>query len=994
MFRTILTVLLSITAVACAAVPDGPGVQPRVFRGDHPVQPQSDGLIVAEAEEFDVQSPMESGGWQALPWGANYYAATFANTFLSRKAFLGAPADGPETVAAIQVTVTEAGKYLVLARYEAAYRFETQFRVVVEQAGQTRLDRLYGARDNVKIWAFSQKLQKEVAWPWGAVENVVWEGHDAFAELQPGVATIKLIAGPQPAPQAKRNVDLILLTRDQEMVNKRIATEQYLPLDGLLTQADDVWVKVHNPGVEAVSFNAQQVQEHSPYWIHQRNWKPIAVDVEPGQTTDWLDAGNLWDSLSDAQWVVNSTGPCKVEVGVRSADGIIQSLRTIDLQDKATLIAPADMRYAREVRLQQEGIDDLLAQLDKTPKHGKAPSETLIIAYSAIPEFEKLYGLARVQGDQKVYVDWRGQTAAQLEETCQKLTAQEREAIRVVSLGDEIGLPSPDAATATEGFVAYLKAQGVKPSDLNAAAGDDWGQIAYNLDQALEVSSPGVYYWSRRYLHHYGIHEQKKLTDVLRKQLPNAHIGANYSPHHGGSLHSYLPPIYQWVSCFREDGMTLPWSEDYIWQLPVGSPQMNGINLDMFRAANRGKEGRKILYYVMPHWPGNTPAMWRRLYHNALGHGMTITNLFEFHPVWMAYTENHVSSPEMFATVLTTFRELGLYEDIVQSGAVRPAQVGLWFSETADIWGDNKGSFAAAKRALYTAILHQQVPLDFLVEQDAADGTLDQYRVIYLTDSHVTRAASTKLAEWVKAGGVLMATAGAGMFDEYNAPNQTMRELLGVNQTSLDAPAEAQLGFIKQDIQFVKPLATVSWGDQSLQALGVVSRVDLPADGGTQLSATFADGSPAVTSRQVEKGRAIYCAFLPSLSYYQPAIPLRPVDRGSTDDAMAHFLPTDFSPGAADLIKLPLTDAGVVGPVQSSVALVECSIIDSPKGTAIVVTNWTTEPLKGLTLTLDFPVATGNVSLGSGGKIKVEQNAGKTQLKFDLDLGDVVIFRQ
>src|SRR5574340_822989 len=137
------------------------------FRAGQPVAPAPDGTVVCEAEEFAVERP----GWLARPWGENYYAATFGNTFLSRKAFLGAPEECPETEATIQVQVPQAGKYLVLVRYEAAYRFETQFRVKVAQAGRIRLDRLYGSRDNVKVWPFGARLQKEVAWPWGAAEN-------------------------------------------------------------------------------------------------------------------------------------------------------------------------------------------------------------------------------------------------------------------------------------------------------------------------------------------------------------------------------------------------------------------------------------------------------------------------------------------------------------------------------------------------------------------------------------------------------------------------------------------------------------------------------------------------------------------------------------------------------------------------------------------------------------------------------------------------------
>src|SRR5688572_18669806 len=54
-------------------------------RSGQPVAAQSDATVIAEAEEFEVRQP----GWQVRPWGTNYYAATFANCFLSRKAYLG-----------------------------------------------------------------------------------------------------------------------------------------------------------------------------------------------------------------------------------------------------------------------------------------------------------------------------------------------------------------------------------------------------------------------------------------------------------------------------------------------------------------------------------------------------------------------------------------------------------------------------------------------------------------------------------------------------------------------------------------------------------------------------------------------------------------------------------------------------------------------------------------------------------------------------------------
>ncbi|MEO2013923.1 MAG: beta-galactosidase trimerization domain-containing protein [Fuerstiella sp.] len=959
------------------------------------VTPAPDGTIFCEAEEFKIEQP----GWAAGYWGQNYYAATFANSFLSRQAFLGAPENCDETAASINVNVKVAGKYLVLVRYEAAYRFETQFKVKIEQGGQTKLDRLYGARKNLKIWAFGKKLKSEVAWSWGAVENVVWEGHDAYVNLVPGKAKITLIAGKQPAPQAKRNVDLVMLTRDEAQVKMRIDKEKYLPLDGMLTQAGDVYMKVANSGaakvtVKSLGFPGGPMKQHSPYWIHIRNWKPIALTIEAGQTSGWIDVGGTMDTLNDGQWGFTTSGPCKLEFAVKDAAGHIEPARTFSANGALPLVSWADTRWSRKFQSQAQATQELFDYVKSLPVHGKKISLTRVNGKGGLPKaFYEFYGLNQAINGAGRSLDCRTLSLAQIQETYgDKMSAADRSKILIMSLGDEIGLPAPPAQTAKTGFVAFLKTQGLTPSQVDVAAGDDWSKVTYNANANLRTANPSIYYWSKRYRYHYGILAIKQRTDLLRKLLPNAHIGANFSPHHGGSVNSYLGEVFKWITCFREDGMTLPWSEDYAWQVPIGTTQMNGINLDMSRAGLRGKPDRKIMYYVMPHMPGNTPAMWRRLWHNAIGHGATILNLFEFDPVWVAYSENHVTGKDMYAAVLRGMRELGLYEDIIQTGTRQPAQVGLWFSETADIWGDNEKSFGSAKRALYAAILHQQVGLDFIVDQDAADGTLAKYKVLYLTDNHVSQASSKHIAQWVKNGGTLFATAGAGMFDEYNQPNSIMRGLYGVEQTALDAPANAQVGFLKEDLPFKNAIDTVTLKidgkEYTLPALGIRSRITLK---GADALGKFSDGSPALATRKVGKGQATYCAFLPGLAYFKPAIPLKPLDRGSTDDAMSHFIPTAFDVGASAVIGAAVQP--LARPVVASEKLIDASVVVSKAGTAIILENWSGKPIPGMSLTINQPVPA-KAELASGGKIETRKEGDATVFTFDMDVsGDVVILR-
>ncbi len=438
--------------------------------------------------------------------------------------------------------------------------------------------------------------------------------------------------------------------------------------------------------------------------------------------------------------------------------------------------------------------------------------------------------------------------------------------------------------------------------------------------------------------------------------------------------------------------MTMPWSEDYIWQVPVGSQQMSAISLDIFRAGIRNQPNAKIHYYVMPHWPGNTPASWRRQFYSAIGHGAKILNLFEFRPVQAAYTENHVSLPAMYQAVRQGLHELGTFEDIVQDGQVMPGVAALWFSETGDVWDNTRSPFDAAKRTLYLAVRHQQIPLDVVVEADALAGDLKPYRLLYLTDQNVSRAASKAIADWVEAGGRLFATAGAGMSDEFNRPNELMRQLLGVEQRALDVGAEP-VRLEKQDLPFAKSIDQVTWkaatGEMQLPVINVRSRFDVAAGAAAPtVEGRFSDSAPAVTVRTVGKGQAIYCGFLPGLSYFKPAMPMRPVDRGTTDDSMAHFIPTEFDRAASALIGFPAAD--VERRVVCSEPLVETMVIRAPQGVAISLANWSGRPVKGLSLKLSIADLRGReATLCSEGTVTRTEEG----YSFDLDVADALILR-
>ena len=78
-------------------------------------------------------------------------------------------------------------------------------------------------------------------------------------------------------------------------------------------------------------------------------------------------------------------------------------------------------------------------------------------------------------------------------------------------------------------------------------------------------------------------------------QLLNGHTTANFPPsamvfderYNQTRDSSYLPKTNMWVGGFREKTFTLPFTEDYIFQIAAGSQQMYDLVVDVERAAIR-----------------------------------------------------------------------------------------------------------------------------------------------------------------------------------------------------------------------------------------------------------------------------------------------------------------------------------------------------------------------------------------------------------------------
>ena len=176
---------------------------------------------------------------------------------------------------------------------------------------------------------------------------------------------------------------------------------------------------------------------------------------------------------------------------------------------------------------------------------------------------------------------------------------------------------------------------------------------------------------------------------------------------------------------------------------------------------------------------------------------------------------------------------------------------------------------------------------------------------------------------------------------------------MGVASVAMIEPIESTVQFIKQDLQFSPHLGGVAWngttsgGEPATNTAPVIGarHVFTVTDPRANVTGRFAASSarvpapgvagaddgdalpPASTVLEVGKGRVHYYGWLPGLAYFAPAIPVRPADRGGTDKAFTHFVPSNFSAPVLGLVAGAAEAAMVTRHVMCSNHLVHGRVV-------------------------------------------------------------------
>lgn len=273
---------------------------------------------------------------------------------------------------------------------------------------------------------------------------------------------------------------------------------------------------------------------------------------------------------------------------------------------------------------------------------------------------------------------------------------------------------------------------------------------------------------------------------------------------------------------------------------------------------------------------------------------------------------------------------------------VHAPQVAVVKPRTSEVWRGLDPSPvgpAAWENAkwMYTMLQHAHLPVAAIDEGMLETASLEQYKAIYVSGTHLRRTAAARLANWVAAGGVLV-TSGAGLVkDEYNQPLDNLQPVLGLQQRM---PAEmwgvvstygaTQLAAIKKlSSPGAKPAGLILSDAENSQPLAVGREVLQPGPSSTVL-ARFTDGAAAMVQNRFGKGQAYTLGFFPGVEYSAPLL---------TD---SFDMGVDFSASLRQLATGPATDVAQPA-VDASHPLVEGVLVEQPenKKRAVTLANWT-----------------------------------------------------
>lgn len=519
---------------------------------------------------------------------------------------------------------------------------------------------------------------------------------------------------------------------------------------------------------------------------------------------------------------------------------------------------------------------------------------------------------------------------------------------------DEIACRPPignDAAALTH-FRSWLKANNIPPASLGVASLDDVQpvespSVLAERQKSNKAAANRVFTWTTRFRHESANQRLKWLTEEFHRHAPpdvlTTSLVADH-PYFGGSglgmgmtrentTWGGFPLSLDWFGMARDRVVDVIGIEDWLGLEYMYGPantwegfQLIGFQASMMRSGSRG--GIPVITWITPSDEKNL----RLKSASALCQGAKHFFYWTYGPTATS-TENYWSDLRgAYDGIAHITRQLAGAEHIIAPGKVRNTRVALLYSLSSDLWQPFGYLSMAERRLTWFSLIHDQYLVDMLTEQDVESGRLRNYDVLYVADPCVSDAACQGIRSWVKDGGWIYGSCGAASHNEFGEARDGLADVFGL------APAGE---FKVQDAHFdVRgALNDVPWFDHvkdrtaSFGALGLKANVSAA---GATVTGAFTDGSPAVLRHDHGKGKALYVATCPAVSYAKDAHFVAASLKEKWPAAQRAFInDIAHSSGAPRLVEL-------------SQSVVEAGVFDAPEGTALILANFAYDPIASL----------------------------------------------
>jgi hypothetical protein len=590
--------------------------------------------------------------------------------------------------------------------------------------------------------------------------------------------------------------------------------------------------------------------------------------------------------------------------------------------------------------------------------------------------------------------------------------------------------PIGDNERALAHFHAWLEQQRIAPRDLGVARLTD--VVPLESPEALRereaIDGPAarrVFYYTSRFRQQAATDRVAWHTEAFRRHFTGSFPAATSTlvadhPYFAGSgmgmgmtpnpTWGGYPLTMDWFELARRGAVDLAGIEDWMGLQYMYGPnttwegfQLMGFQASIFRSGSRGQ--LPIIAWITPSDEVNL----RLKTASALCQGAKHFFYWTYGPTATS-TENYWSDLRgAYDGIAAVTRQLAAAEHRIAPGRVRPARIALLYSISSDLWQPFGYVHMLERRGTYLSLIHDQYLVDMLTEEDVHAGRLNDYDVLYATDPCIRRDAAQRIADWVARGGHLVATAAAGSRDEFNEPSDRLAATFGIGSTveTQIQPGRYHIRGALNGMAYLDQVQTAEGLDRPAAddansqqesdgqagcswAFGVLGTRVAFMPTTARVLATFGDGSPAVVENRAGKGRAVYIGACPALAYIKEA--------NFVPDALREKWPDDLRAQ----INAAARQRGVARLAELSHAVVETGVYETDSGTALVLANFTYQPIDELQICLTVPHAVTSVRSVERGELRfqVEQvdatpdsDRASSPVRFVLPLGlsDIIL---